>query len=85
MSLKHPQINTQLGAPAIDPANPYVVVVRVRNPARDVWSYPLETFRLTTRSVAARHGTQLGRDGSWLATPKFDDLAYDVWDCRGRG
>lgn len=80
MSLKHLQINTQLSAPAIDPANPYMAVVRVRNLARDVWSYSLETFRLTTRSLIVRCGTRLGRDGSWLATPKFDNLEHDVWD-----
>lgn len=80
MSLEHLQINTQLSAPAIDPTNPYMAVVRVRNLARAVWSYSLETFRLTTRSVAAQDGMLLGQDGSWLATPKFENLEYDQWD-----
>lgn len=80
MSLKHLQINTQLSAPASDPANPHMGVVRVGNLARDVWSYSLETFRLTTRSVAAQDGTQLGNEGSWLVTLKFKDVEHNKWN-----
>ncbi len=56
-----------------------MAVVRVRNLACEIWSCSLETFRLVTRSLA-QDGTQLGRDGSWLATRKFNDLALDEWD-----
>lgn len=79
LTLKHLQINTQLSAPAIDPDNPYMAVVRVRNLACDIWSRSLETFRLVTRSLA-RDGTQLDGNGSWLATRIFDDLDVDEWD-----
>ncbi len=56
-----------------------MAVVRVRNLACDVWSSSLETFRLVTRSLA-QDGTQLGEDGSWLATRNFDDPNFDEWD-----
>lgn len=79
MTLKHLQINTQLSTPAIDPENPYMAVVRVCNLACDIWSYSLETFRLVTQSLE-QDGTQLGEEGSWLATRKFNDLDIEEWD-----
>lgn len=56
-----------------------MAIVRVRNLACDIWSLSLETFRLVTRSLA-QDGAQLGGNGSWLATRKFDDLDIDEWD-----
>lgn len=46
---------------------------RVGDLAHKIWSYSLETFRVVSQSLA-QDATQLGRDGSWLATQHFDRL-----------
>lgn len=58
-----------------------MAVLRVRNLACEVWSRSLQTFRLVTRSFA-QDGTQLGGDGSWLATLHSDDPDYVFLDER---